>query len=77
MHYLIFMACMHGNLLDVISIYSLNLGKLPGHFSYKWPGYEARVSLKKYVSNVPSPRLSMMLGLAFYIPYMYICSVMK
>ena len=29
------------NLLDVISVYSLNLGKLPGRFSYEWPGYEA------------------------------------
>ena len=29
------------NLLDVISVYSLNPGKLPGHFSYKRPGYEA------------------------------------
>ena len=64
------------NLLDVISVYSLNLGKLPGHFSNKQPRYEARVSLNKYVSNIPSPRLSMILGLAFYIPYMYICSVM-
>ena len=27
-----------------ISIYSLNTGKLPGHFSYKWPGYEASVN---------------------------------
>ena len=26
------------NLFDVISVYS----KLPGHFSYEWPGYEAR-----------------------------------
>ena len=29
------------NLLDVTSIYSLNPGKLPGHFSYEQPGYEA------------------------------------
>ena len=29
------------NLFDVISIYSLNPGKLPGRFSYKRPGYEA------------------------------------
>ena len=29
------------NLLNIISVYSLNLGKLPGRFSYKWPGYEA------------------------------------
>ena len=29
------------NLFDVISVYSLNPGKLPGRFSYKWPGYEA------------------------------------
>ena len=25
------------NLLDVTSVYSLNPGKLPGRFSYKWP----------------------------------------
>ena len=31
------------NLLDVISVYSLNPGKLPGRFSYEWPGYEANV----------------------------------
>ena len=31
------------NLLDVISVYSLNPGKLPGRFSYKRPGYEANV----------------------------------
>ena len=29
------------NLLDVISIYNLNMGKLPGRFSYKWSGYDA------------------------------------
>ena len=29
------------NLFDVISVYSLNPGKLPGRFSYKRPGYEA------------------------------------
>ena len=29
------------NLLDIISVYSLNQGKLPGRFSYKRPGYEA------------------------------------
>ena len=29
------------NLLDVISVYSLNPGKLPGRFSYERPGYEA------------------------------------
>ena len=29
------------NLLDVISVYSLNLGKLPGRFSYERPRYEA------------------------------------
>ena len=29
------------NVSDVISVYSLNLGKLPGHFSYEQPGYEA------------------------------------
>ena len=43
MHYPIFMvirgcSC---NLFDVISVYSLNPGKLPGRFSYKRPGYEA------------------------------------
>ena len=31
------------NFLDVISIYSLNPGKLPGRFSYEQPGYKARV----------------------------------
>ena len=31
------------NLFDAISVYSLNPGKLPGRFSYKWPGYEAKV----------------------------------
>ena len=30
------------NLLDVTSVYSLNPGMLPGRFSYKRPGYEAR-----------------------------------
>ena len=30
------------NLLDVISVYSLNPGKLPGRFSYERPGYEAK-----------------------------------
>ena len=29
------------NLLDVISVYTLNPGKLPGRFSYKRAGYEA------------------------------------
>ena len=29
------------NLLDIISIYSLNTGKLPDHFFYNRPGYEA------------------------------------
>ena len=29
------------NLLNIISVYSLNLGKLPGHFSYEWPGCDA------------------------------------
>ena len=29
------------NLFDVISVYSLKLGKLPGRFSYEQPGYEA------------------------------------
>ena len=29
------------NLFDVVSVYSLNPGKLPGRFSYKRPGYEA------------------------------------
>ena len=33
------------NLLDVISVYSLSLGKLPGHFSYERPGYEATCDL--------------------------------
>ena len=36
MHYPIFMAC--------TGAASLNTGKLPGHFSYKWPGYEASVN---------------------------------
>ena len=31
------------NLLDVISVYSLNPGKLPGRFSYERPGYEAKI----------------------------------
>ena len=30
------------NLFDLISVYSLKPGKLPGHFSYKRPRYEAR-----------------------------------
>ena len=30
------------NFLDVISVYSLNPGKLPGRFSYERPGYEAK-----------------------------------
>ena len=30
---------------DVASVYSLNPGKLPGHFSYKRPGYEATPTL--------------------------------
>ena len=30
------------NLLDVISVYSLNPGKLPGCFSHEWPGYKAK-----------------------------------
>ena len=30
------------NLFDIISVYSLNPSKLPGHFSYDWPGYEAK-----------------------------------
>ena len=29
------------NLFDVISVYGLKPGKLPGHFSYERPGYEA------------------------------------
>ena len=29
------------NLLDGTSVYSLNSGKLPSHFSYKQPGYKA------------------------------------
>ena len=35
------------NLLDIISVYSLNQGKLPGYFSYERPGYKARVCLKR------------------------------
>ena len=31
------------NLFDVISVYSLNPGKLPGRFSYKQPGYKATI----------------------------------
>ena len=38
------------NLLDVISVYSLNPGKLPGRFSYKRPGYEAREERNIYTS---------------------------
>ena len=30
------------NLFDVTSVYSLNLGELPGRFSYERPGYEAK-----------------------------------
>ena len=33
------------NLLDIISIFSLNPGKLPGRFSYEWPGCEASMVL--------------------------------
>ena len=33
------------NLFDVISVYSFNPDKLPGHFSYKRPGYEASPTL--------------------------------
>ena len=33
------------NLLDIISVYSLKLGKLPGRFSYEWPRHEAKKSL--------------------------------
>ena len=32
------------NYRDVTSVYSLNSQKLPGHFSYAWPGNEARCS---------------------------------
>ena len=35
------------NLLDVISVYSLNPGKLPGRFSYERPGYEAIVHMEQ------------------------------
>ena len=35
------------NLLDVISVYSLNPGKLPGRFSYERPGYEAKALAAK------------------------------
>ena len=35
------------NLCDVISLYSLNPGKLPGHFSYKWP----KEKLPEYEAN--------------------------
>ena len=41
------------NLLDVISVYSLNLGKLPGHFSYERPGYEAS---KSWEVKLPEPQ---------------------
>ena len=33
------------NLFGVIVVYSLDLGKLPGCFSFKWPGYEATSNL--------------------------------
>ena len=33
------------NLFDVVSVHSLNLGKLPGCFSYKQPWYEASPDL--------------------------------
>ena len=37
------------NLFDVISVYRLNPGKLPGRFSYKRPGYEAsKVQIENY-----------------------------
>ena len=41
--YPIFMACTGA---AVISVYILNPGKLPGRFSYKWPGYEASQSVE-------------------------------
>ena len=46
------------NLLDVISVYSLNPGKLPGRFSYEWPGYEAKLTpaINLLVSLVPRAR---------------------
>ena len=42
------------NLLDVISVYSLYPGKLPGRFSYKRPGYEATFIREKsaYLAEV-------------------------
>ena len=36
------------NLLDVISVYSLNPGKLPGRFSYERPGYEVTQSVASH-----------------------------
>ena len=40
------------NLLDVISVYSLNPGKLPARFFYEWPGYEASMYLKTLCCSI-------------------------
>ena len=45
------------NLLDVISVYSLNPGKLPGRFSYERPGYKAILphdTISHYISVMDS-----------------------
>ena len=39
------------SLLDVISVYSLNLGKWPGRFSYKRPGYKAKLIANSLKDN--------------------------
>ena len=36
------------NFFGVIVVYSLNLGKLPGHFSCKRPGYKASMKVASY-----------------------------
>ena len=55
------------NLFDVISIYSLNLGKLPGRFSYERPGYEANVHHETSSVLLDQAQLEMLLCLVQYI----------
>ena len=37
------------NLFDIISVYSLKPGKLPGRFSYEWPGYKPNMNPDRYI----------------------------
>ena len=64
------------NLLDVISVYSLNPGKLPGRFSYERPGYEASIFFDDVIlTSLLPPELNSPLCTLMSCPRTLNCSV--